>query len=172
MPAPPPNLLPFAVGSVFLWQVYRRVRRHIGRQRLQPKRMMVRIAIFAVLILVFGVISALRPSLLIGFGGGLAVSVPLALIGLRLTRFETTPEGSFYTPNTYIGVALSVLLVVRLVYRINSLYGTTYAVSTPQPALMQSSLTLFLFGLLSGYSITYYSGIFLRSREPRLVSNQ
>jgi hypothetical protein len=172
MPVPPTNFVPLGIGSLVAWQVYRRIRRHIGRQPLQPKRMLARIILFAVITLGIAVFSAFYPSLLIGFGGGLLLGVPLALFGLRLTRFETTPEGRFYTPNTYIGVALSLLLAARLAYRINLLYATTHAVNTQQPAFMQSSLTLFLFGVLAGYSITYYSGVFLRSREPQLVPNQ
>lgn len=41
----------------------------------------------------------------------------LGVYGLRLTRFERTPTGLFYTPNAHLGIALSLLLVLRLGYR-------------------------------------------------------
>jgi len=172
MAVPPTNFVPPVIGSLIAWQVYRRIRRHIGRQPLRPRRMIARIILFVLPSLLIAVISAFRPSLLIGFGGGLLLGVPLALFGLRLTRFENTPEGQFYTPNTYIGVALSLLLVARLAYRISLFYAATHALETMQPAFMQSSLTLLLFGILAGYNITYCSGVYLRSREPQLVPNQ
>ena len=41
----------------------------------------------------------------------------LGILGLRLTRFETTGEGMLYTPSAHLGIALSTLLVGRIVYR-------------------------------------------------------
>ena len=40
------------------------------------------------------------------------MGVPLGLIGLRLTSFETTPEGRFYTSHPYIGVTIAAVFVV------------------------------------------------------------
>ena len=48
---------------------------------------------------------------------GVTLGVALGLLGLRLTRFEITGEGMFYTPSAHLGVALSTLLVGRIVYR-------------------------------------------------------
>jgi len=46
MPANPTNLLPAAVAVFLGWRVFRRVRKNIGRQPLQTKRMMIRIALY------------------------------------------------------------------------------------------------------------------------------
>lgn len=46
-----------------------------------------------------------------GLAGG-----ALALFGLRLTRFENTPQRRFYTPHGGIGFAFSGLLIGRLAY--------------------------------------------------------
>jgi hypothetical protein len=106
---------------------------------------------------------------LIGLGGGLAAGVLLALVGLRLTRFEATPEGRFYTPNPYIGVAISILFVGRLLYRLFML-STVSEKPMQAPPLMQSSLSFLVFGLLAGYYMAYYIGVLMRSRTTAETS--
>jgi len=159
-----PDFVPLAVGAVVAWRIVGRMRRNIGRQPLQPKRMVTRIVIYAVVTLLLAAFSVLHPRLLIGLGGGLALGVPLALVGLRLTKFEATAEGRFYTPNPYIGSALTILLAVRLVYRLIVL-STISQNPTQPPPVMQSSLTLGVFGLLAGYYVAYYIGVLAQSRK-------
>jgi hypothetical protein len=163
MPVAPNTLVAPLVASFLVWRVYRRFRRSIGRQPVQPRRMVAGIIVFSLLLLGASVPALLNTKLLIGLGCGVLLGVPLALVGLLLTRFETTPEGHFYTPNTYIGVGLSVLFVGRLAYRIMVLYGHAQAFTNiQQPSIMQSSLTLFMFALLASYYIAYYAGVLLR----------
>jgi MFS family permease len=164
MPMNPANLVPVAIVSVLAFRMYSRVRRNIGRQPLQRKRLIARIVIFAVVTCLLAVYSVVYPRLLVGLGGGLALGVLLALVGLRLTRFEATPEGHFYTPNPYIGVALSLLFVGRLLYRL-FLFSANSDITARQPALMQSALSFFIIELLAGYYMAYFVGLLLRSRK-------
>jgi cytochrome b561 len=97
-------------------------------------------------------------------GGGLLLGVPLALVGLRFTRFETTPEGRFYTSHPYIGITIAAVLVVRMFYRLTELFGSRSQFQRP-PVMMQSALTLSLFGLLAGYYIAYNAGVLISSRK-------
>ena len=159
----PDKFVPMAIVAVLAIRMYGRVRRNIGRQALQRKRSIARIIIFAVLTCFFALYSVFFPRLLIGLGGGLALGVLLALVGLRLTRFEATPEGHFYTPNPYIGVALSVLFVGRLVYRL-FLISTISDDPVKAPPIMQSPLSFLILGLLFGYYIAYDIGLLMRSR--------
>ncbi len=139
MPVTPNNLIWPVFASLFAWRIYRRFRRSVGRQPVQPKRMMVRIAIFGVITLIASAISLLSTKLMIGLGCGLVLGVPLGLLGLHLTRFETTPEGRFYTPNTYIGVAVSILFFARVAYRMMILYTSIQPLTNaPQPDFLQS----------------------------------
>jgi cytochrome b561 len=108
--------------------------------------------------------SLLNSHLLIGLGVGLALGLPLAWVGLRLTQFEVTAEGRFYTPHSSIGVALTILLVGRLVYRI-MLLSTISHNPTQSPAFMQSGLSFCVFGLLASYYMAYYIGVLTRSRK-------
>jgi hypothetical protein len=127
-----------------------------------------RIVFFGVATLGLAVLAFIlwNPRMLEGLGAGLLLGVLLALLGLHLTLFETTPEGKFYTPNTYIGLALSLLFFVRVIYRGLILFSHTPAFTdAQQPAALQSPLTNFMFALLAGYYIAYYTGILIRSHR-------
>jgi hypothetical protein len=153
------HLAPALVVPFVAWRIYRRVRRNIGRQQLRPKRMKIGIVIFSLLTLLIGGVTLTYPPSLAALTGGLCVGVPLAMAGLRLTRFEQTAEGDFYTPNTYIGVALTLVLVGRMVYRGLVLFGASSAGGAMPPQLFRSPLTLFVFGLTAGYYIAFYTGV-------------
>jgi drug/metabolite transporter superfamily protein YnfA len=164
----PTALLPSAVMVlVVLGLYYRRFRRLFGRQRVQPTRMKVRIAI----LLLLGVLLMLRGLMqadiaiagVAGLGGGLV----LALLGLKLTQFENTPQGRFYTPHGGIGLALSALLLGRLVYRFFVIQPSLQAVqgsgADPFAGFQRSPLTAAMFALLIGYYVVYYAGVLIRS---------
>lgn len=151
------------------WRIYRRIRRNIGRQPLRPRRALTSVVIFSGMSLLLVYTSLQQPRLLAGLVGGLAPGVLLGLVGLRLTRFETTAEGHFYIPNTHIGVGLSALMVGRLAYRFMMLRDA--AIASNHPPAMQSPLTFFIFGLMAGYYIVYQTGLFIHSRD-RKVSAQ
>jgi hypothetical protein len=169
MPAAPVNIVPTVVLFLVGWRVVSRVRRNIGRQPLRPKRMILRIVIYAVVTLLLAVVSLVlvpRASVFAGLLGGVVLGAGLGLYGLHLTLFETTAEGRFYTPNPYMGVGLSMLLVARLAYRFIAISGVAQQPQM-QPQLMQSALTYFIFGLLAGYYMAYFAGVLARSNEKR-----
>jgi hypothetical protein len=164
MPMAPTNLVPLVFVGLIVWRVYRRVRRSIGKQPLRTKRLTTGIVIYSVLCLLLGMGAIQHPKVLEGMGGGLLVGVPLGLIALRFTSFETTAEGRFYTSHRYIGIAIAALLVVRLFYRLTVLFGNSSQAQMPA-ATMQSPLTFSIFGLLAGYYITFSAGVLMRSRK-------
>src|SRR5450755_4241286 len=111
-----PPVVPILFGGLIAWSIYRRVRRNIGQQPLRPRRIMISIVIFSVVSVLFIAASLQHLHLLLGIIVGLLCGALLGLAGLRLTKFETTDAGHFYTPNTHIGIALSVLFIGRLLY--------------------------------------------------------
>jgi hypothetical protein len=158
-------VVPILFGGLIAWGIYRRVRRNIGRQKLRPRRIIISIVIFSAVSLLFFIMSLQRLHLLLGIGGGLLLGVPLGFFGLRLTRFETNEGVHFYTPNTPIGIVLSVLFIGRLAYRFWVLNDAATAFDHPPP--FQSPLTFFIFGLIAGYYIVYYIGLFVHTLDKK-----
>jgi len=156
-----------ALTVLVAWRIYRRIRRNIGRQPLRPRRAITSFIVLSVFSALFLGASLTEPRLLMGIGGGLLAGLLLGFVGLRLTRFETTAEGHFYTPNTPIGVTLSLLLVGRIIYRFVILQNAT--ISPTHPPAFQSPLTFFIFGLTAGYYIVYQAGLFLHSRDKQIA---
>jgi hypothetical protein len=157
--------IPVLFGGLIAWSFYRRVRRNIGRQKLLPRRFTVSLVVFCLVSFFFIYASRQNLNLLLGFGGGLLLGASLGLAGLRLTKFETTEQGHFYKPDTRIGIAISLLLIGRLLYRFWMLRNVSYAPNHPPP--MQSPLTFFVIGLSFGYYIVYYIGLLVHTRDKK-----
>jgi hypothetical protein len=152
------------VVSFLIWRMISRIRRHIGRQPLRPVRMTFRIVFLGIVTLGLALMAPHGTSFMLGLSGGLLAGVLLALLGLRLTQFENTSEGYFFTPNMYVGITISVLLLARLGYQLIR-YEHMAEQHDGSYSLVQSALTLLLFGLLAGYYIAYYLGVFFYSRK-------
>ena len=160
-----PAFIYILTGALIAWSIYRRTRRSIGKQKLRPRRVIIRLVLFAVSGLFVILYGLLNPLILLGYGAGIAGGVALGLVGLRLTRFETTEEGHFYTPDTRIGVSISLLLTGRIIYRMAVLRDTSAAVAAGHPPAMNSPLTFFIAGLTFGYYIVYYIGLFVHTHD-------
>ncbi|HWA27118.1 MAG TPA: hypothetical protein VG734_15790 [Lacunisphaera sp.] len=159
------ELVPVLIVPFIAWRVYRRVRRSVGRQPFRPVGLAVRIVVFGAILAAVAWAGSSHPETLASLGGGLLLGSGLAIYGLTLTKFESAPDGRFYTPNTALGVSISVLFVGRIVYRMLVLTDASALPTRAFPAPFQSPLTLFLFGLTAGYYIAYYAGVLIRSRQ-------
>jgi len=151
------TLILLGVLALLAWRVYARLKRLVGRQRSSAPRHWIGIVLYSLLSVLLALTALIHPESLAGLLGGLAVGAGLAVIGLRLTKFEATAEGYFYTPNAHIGVALSMLFVCRIAYRVIQV-TVLHQPGDPQ-AFTRSPLTLIAFGMLAGYFITYAIGM-------------
>lgn len=156
----PSIFITLGVGLLIAWRLYARVRRSIGKQKLSRPRSWLVVCLFPAGLMVTSVMtSVLTPLTLVAFFGSALGGIALGYYGLRLTRFEVTAEGFFYTPSAHIGIALSLLFVIRIAYR-----GFHWALpaanaTTPSTAFTSSPLTLIMFAMLAGYYVTYAVGL-------------
>src|SRR6266478_2254901 len=155
----PTTIVLAILAPLLVWRLYARFRRMTGRQRLSRVRPRITLIIFPIIVLLLAYAAHWHFERLLWLAGGLVVGSLLGVYGLRQTRFESTPQGLFYTPHAHLGIALSLLLVCRLLYRLIELYGLDTAAPRGAPEFAQSPLTLAIFGLLAGYYIVYAVGL-------------
>jgi hypothetical protein len=152
-------LVPAGIAALVVWRLFRRVRRMVGRQRLSKVRPWVTLCVFPLLTALLLLASVPRPYASLALLAGLVVGVVLGWQGLRLTKFEQTPAGLFYTPSAPLGIALSCLLVARIGYRALQLWMAPGGAPGTSTAFVGSPLTLLIFGTLAGYTIAYALGL-------------
>jgi membrane protein CcdC involved in cytochrome C biogenesis len=153
----PPNgpsvIVSILVAALIGWRLYARIRRSLTRQRLTALRPSLTLCAYALLMVVLLLNPAVRAAAL-WLLLPLVLGIALGLYGLRATRFEVTDAGLFYTPSVHLGIALSTLLIARLLYRMTGFGGVA-------PAVAASPLTLAILGTLAGYYATYAVGLLL-----------
>jgi len=163
---------------LLVWRVHSRFRRMVGRQRLSRIRPWVTLVIFPLLIGLLCFAAHAHVERLWWLAGGVSIGSLLGVYGLRKTRFEPTKKGLFYTPNAHLGIALSLLFVGRIIYRLVEVYAVTPDMPHGMDDFARSSLTLAVFGLLAGYYIAYAIGLarwrfrVLRAKRLREAQNK
>jgi cytochrome b561 len=160
------SIVVLALIPLILWRMYSRVRRLVGRQKSVAWRHWTAALLFPVLLLALLASAIGRPMTEAALGGGVIVGVALAIYGLRLTRFERTPEGLFYTPNAHIGIGLSMLMAARILYRLFQTYEGALQGPAAAHEFSTSPLTLLVFGMLAGYYCSFAIGL-LRWRKAQ-----
>lgn len=149
-----------AVTAIVAFGVYRRVRRNIGRQILTAPRQYVRMGLFTVLCLVLTFLHPLQPIAVAYIGSGLIVGAAIGWFALRHTEFAAAPEGYFYTPHLYIGIAITALFVGRILYRMVLVYDTmSKAAPGAAPTPDNNPLTLGILFLTASYYVVYCTGL-------------
>ncbi|HVW22821.1 MAG TPA: hypothetical protein VHC86_16525 [Opitutaceae bacterium] len=157
-------------APILAWYLWVRFRRNVGRQKLRLWRLLASPIAFGLLTIGFAGPCLTRPALALGWAGGLVLGAALGWLALRLTRFESTAEGQFYTPNAHIGFLLFVVFVARMAYRFSVLGGSEPIFeSRPIPAFGYSALTYLIFEVLAGYYLAYNLGVLRRFRALAAV---
>lgn len=163
------QLIPVLLTPLIAWRVYRRFRKNVGRQPYRPVRLVAYGTMFLLCVALIGAVSFSQPMSLLGLAAGTVLGASLGFLGLRLSLFERTDAGSFYTPNTLLGGGISVLFVGRLLYRFVVLNQTPDRPHWTPQNLVASPLTLALFGLTAGYYIVFSLGV-VRTMRRTAVS--
>ena len=160
--------------AIMAFVVYRRARAHIGRQKMKPTRMTVRMGILTLVGVGFLVAMPLHSAVYAVIGAALGLG--LALVSLRLAHMEHTAEGTFYTANLYIGLGVTALLVARVLSRVIGAADTMQAAAAPAgqasgpmgnpwAGMFASPLTLVALFLMIGYYVVFYAGLLRRAKK-------
>jgi hypothetical protein len=151
----------FTVAIAFAY--YRRIRRSFGRQPYRPARIYVRLGVLALACagLLFAAVSLPVAGVALAVAMGLAAGATLGVFGVVHTQVEATQDGRWYTPNPWIGGALSVLLLGRLAWRFGHGAFASGAAQAPQNA---SPLTLGIAAALVAFYLVNGAGLVWRMR--------
>jgi uncharacterized membrane protein YczE len=168
------QISPYVITALAVLLAYRRLRRSFGRQRIRPVRMRVRMGILIVL-------GCLLLPMTVGSGqflaaelAGIVVGASLGVWGARRTRYQTYDGQLHYIPHTYAGIAVSLLFVGRLVYRIvlvqsvnhlNAQSGADPTQGFGSPTMGRSPFTVGSLFLVIGYYVCYYSMVLWKSKR-------
>ena len=156
-----PSSSAITAGVVLLvaWRLYSRMKKLIGRQKSRAGRHWTTLVVFPSVLAIFAISAIAHPDAEAALALGIAAGIGLAVWGLRKTRFETTPAGYYYTPNAHIGIALTLLLVARIGYRLYEVSIMTAQSQAQMQDFGHNPLTLAVFGTLAGYYTAYAVGI-------------
>ncbi len=153
------------VSLLVMIMLYRRARRLFGVQQFRRHRMVIRVAVIGTITLALAAL--VIPASGLATAPGLAAGMLLGLIGLGLTRFETSEGALYFRPNLYLGMAVLSLFVGRMLFRIAEL-GSVLGRDDPDGAvapfesLTRSPVSGFILLLVLGYYSVYYGSVLLR----------
>jgi hypothetical protein len=156
---------PILIVAAVVLLIYRRFRRSFGRQPLQPVRMRARIAIFLIVGCVMLPVATRSMASVSAMIAGAAAGVALALWGAARTQYLKIADQLHYVPHTYTGIAISVLFLGRLIFRLTQAYGNATDQALATTPMAQSPLTIGLFFALIGYYACYYAVVLWRSKQ-------
>jgi hypothetical protein len=176
MPADFSQIGPFLVAALVVIAIYRRFRRSFGRQLVRARRMTWRIALLCLAGCTLVPVALQSMPFLGAEVVGAALGVALGLWGAERTRFEMYGGRLHYVPHTYTGVAVSLLLLGRLSYRLVEAYANAHAphvaYASPDPSqvfapdsMVKSPLTVGIFFVLLGYYLYYYGWLLWKSKR-------
>jgi hypothetical protein len=166
----PATLTPLLFTAFIGVMYYRRIRRQFGRQRYTPKRAMARVVLLALVSCGLLAIAFVLPHVAIAILAGLAAGAVLGALGLHHTHIERVDGECWYTPNPWIGGALSLVLVGRLAWRWG--HGAFAMGGGSQVGQNMSPLTLGILATLVGFYVVNGAWLALRMRALTRVDGE
>ncbi|MEH7419001.1 hypothetical protein V7266_27610 [Neobacillus drentensis] len=166
--------------AIFIFAIYRRIRRNIGWQELNPRKMVIRTCMFLIIGLAFLSVGLTHPISLISDVAGILAGILLAYYGAALTTFEKREKHWYYRPNIWIGSTVTFIFLARLIYRFYWMYTSgalTAAAAQKQTngyqnisAAVGNSWTAGLLLIMFAYYIFYY--LILLKKKKQLTQSE
>lgn len=168
------RVFPYVFALLAVLLVFRRLRRSFGRQALRPVRMRIRIGLLTVLACFLVPVAASSGRLLLTELCGASAGIALGVWGAKHTRYQIVEGQLNYIPHTYAGIAVSLLFVGRLAYRIvetnfldRASAGTSASLlmTFGQSKPFSSPMTVALLSVVIGYYVCYYGWVLRKSQR-------
>lgn len=160
----------YAIPIVFIgFFMYRRTKRTIGFQKLSKGRLRFRLTLFSALGIAIFLLGFIHPIHFIGYLIGLAAGAGLGLTAIRHTRFEHRADGWYYRTHLWIEIAVLVLFLGRIAYRLASiaLSADPTSMNPADPAqFTKDPVTAGVFFIIVSYYILFFS--YLLREETKL----
>ena len=150
---------------LLVWRIYSRLKKLVARQKSQLWRH--RLVAFGVPALIVFLATTTKFEILplSSLGAGVLAGGWLGVLGIKLSRFEQVGKDYYFTQHRYLGLAITMLFIARLLYRGMEIYlNTRLDVPVPPPPFGQSPLTMAAYGMVTGYYSAYAWGL-LRWRQ-------
>jgi hypothetical protein len=160
-----PLLLVLLVTVLMPLSLVQRYRVGTSRRRARGWVAMVNIAMMAFSVLFFlavtMIVTAWVPRAFPYSLAGLAAGAVLALLGLRLTRWEPTTQGLHFTPNRWLVLGITLVVTARILYglwragqawRLGLDEGSWFAAAGVAGSFAAGAVVL-------GYYLTYWVGV-------------
>ena len=150
---------------LLVWRIYSRLKKLVARQKSQLWRH--RLVAFGVPALIVFLATTTKFDILplSSLGAGVLAGGWLGVLGIKLSRFEQVGKDYYFTQHRYLGLAITMLFIARLLYRGMEIYlNTRLDVPVPPPPFGQSPLTMAAYGMVTGYYAAYAWGL-LRWRQ-------
>ncbi|WP_187770607.1 DUF1453 family protein [Cognatilysobacter lacus] len=138
-----PELMPYVIVAVVCFALYRRIRSHFGWQPWRQSRTTVRVAVMSVALAALAAMAAINPAHYWGIAVGGAVGAGLGVLALRLLSVDAVDGQPGYTPNPWIGGALTALLVARIAWRVATGGYMTPQASSPLTFAVAAAVVAF-----------------------------
>lgn len=165
----PTPVVAAVVAPLVLWRMYSRIKRLTSRQLSKTWRHRTTLVFFPLLVLALAAGAVAKgPIALAALAAALPLGVVLGRIAIGKTRFEQVGNDFYFTPHAPLGMLIAVLFIGRMGYRAYEYYALG---ALEHHEFATSPLTLFIFGLLAGYYMTYAFGLLAWRRTAALSAS-
>ena len=159
------TVTPYLFTGLLGWAYLRRILSNFGRQPWRPVRTGIRLALLSLALVGLLFLAAMVPGAALAVGIGLAAGATLAGFALGHNHADIVDGKPGYTPNPWIGGALSLLLVGRLLWRMGHVDLATMTSGSAGFGQQASPLTLGIAATLVAFYVVNSTGLFVQMRR-------
>jgi hypothetical protein len=156
------SLTPYLFTGLLGLAYLRRIAANFGRQPWRPVRTGIRLGLLSLALVALLLAAVFVPGAGLSVGVGMLLGATLAGFALHHNHAEIIEGKRCYTPNPWIGGALSLLLVGRLLWRMGRVDMATMTSGSAGFGQQASPLTLGIAATLVAFYVVNSIGLFVQ----------